>query len=355
MLSGASSVHTIRWANALAAKGVVVHLVTQHDPVDPLLPAVVLHRFPHAKGLGYIVNGPRLKRLVHEIRPHVVNAHYASGYGTLARWVGHTPLVLNVWGSDVYQFPEEGPMQLRLLRDNLKRADKVVSTSKAMAARVREVCPGIELIDIVPFGVDTSVFRPRPDRSSESKALVVGTVKSLADTYGIDLLIEAFALLSKDLEPLPVLRLVGSGPQENELRALVQKRGLTERVTFVPRVQHDKVPSELARLDVYVALSRQESFGVAVIEASACEIPVVVSSVGGLPEVVVNDSTGFIVPGNDPASAALRIAELLASEVLRISMGKAGRAFVEKEYAWDASVVRMLAILNAAAQLRTSE
>lgn len=353
MLSGASSVHTIRWANAMAAKGVAVHLVTQHDPVDPLLPEVTVHRFPHVKGLGYIVNGPRLKRLMVELQPDVVNAHYASGYGTLARWVGRTPLVLNVWGSDVYQFPEEGPVQLRLLRDNLKRADRVVSTSKAMAARVREVCPAIAEIDVVPFGVDISVFTPQSERSKEANTLVVGTVKSLAETYGIDLLIEAFALLGKQMEPLPVLRLVGSGPQESELRALVRKKGLMDRVTFVPRVAHDKVPAELAKLDVYVALSRQESFGVAVIEASACELPVVVSNVGGLPEVVIDASTGFLVPANDPASAALRITELLASEDLRHRMGKAGRAFIEKEYGWNASVDRMLCVLKAAARRKT--
>ena len=337
----------------MATKGVAVHLVTQHDPVDPLLPEVTVHRFPHVKGLGYILNGPRLKRLVLELQPDVVNAHYASGYGTLARWVGKTPLVLNVWGSDVYQFPEEGPVQLRLLRDNLKRADRVVSTSKAMAARVREVCPAIAEIDVVPFGVDTAVFRPKPEQATERKALVVGTVKSLADTYGIDLLIEAFSLLSKDMEPLPILRLVGSGPQEEELRALVQKKGLTDRVTFVPRVAHDKVPDELAKLDVYVALSRQESFGVAVIEASASELPVVVSNVGGLPEVVVDASTGYLVPANDPASAALRIAELLASEDLRGRMGKAGRLFVEQDYGWNASVDRMLGVLHAAVRRKT--
>ena len=272
----------------------------------------------------------------------------------MARWeVKHRwPQCL---GERCVPISEEGPVQLRLLRDNLERADRVVSTSKAMAVRVREVCPDIKDIVVVPFGVDTNVFRPRPKQAKDNAALVVGTVKSLADTYGIDLLIEAFALIRTEHGTLPELRLVGSGPQEAELRALVEKRGLSERVTFVPRVPHDKVPEELAKLDVYVALSRQESFGVAVIEASACELPVVVSNVGGLPEVVINASTGFLAPANDPASAAERIAELLASEELRHRMGKAGRVFVEKEYGWNASVDRMLDVLHAAARRESRE
>lgn len=353
LLSGASSVHTIRWANAFADAGLEVHLVSQHDPVDPLLPAVRVHRLPHMKGLGYVLNGPRLRALIKQVAPHVVNAHYATGYGTLAHWVGDTPLVLNVWGSDVYDFPEAGPLHRAWVRLNLRRADVLVSTSEAMAGHTHALCPERPRPTVVPFGVDVDLFRPVPSKPSAGRPLVVGTVKTLAHKYGIDLLLRAFA----QLEPGQHVQLhvVGGGPQEAELRTLAGSLGVADRVRFIPRVPHDRVPAVLNDLDVFVALSRldSESFGVAVIEASACGLPVVVADVGGLPEVVAHGDTGLVVPREDPAAAAGAIHQLLADAALRERMGRAGRALVQQRYVWADCVQRMCSVLEQASRRGT--
>lgn len=351
LLSGASSVHTIRWANAFAQQpGMEVHLVSQHDPIDALGPAVVFHRLPHLKGAGYITNGPRLRALVRRLKPGVVNVHYATGYGTLAHWVGDVPLVLNVWGSDVYDFPDEGAIHRRLVQRNLRRADRLVSTSEAMADRVQALCPELPRATVVPFGVDTDLFRPSATRPVNER-LVVGTVKVLASKYGIDTLMHAFARVVQHHGADAGLRLVGEGPQEQELRALAERSGLGGRIAFIPRVAHERVPDELARFDVYAALSRldSESFGVAVIEASACGLPVVVSDAGGLPEVVRDGVTGLVVRRDDPLAAAKAIAGLLADPALRTRMGDAGRAHVQERYQWAHCVARMCSVLRGAA------
>lgn len=347
LLSGASSVHTIRWANAFHRRGEEVHLVTQHDPIDKLDAGVWLHRLPHHHGAGYLTNQGRLRSLVRELGVDVVNAHYATGYGTLARAVMAVPLVLNVWGSDVYDFPECGPLHRALVRRNLRRADKVVSTSHAMARRTAAICPGIGTITVVPFGVDMDLFQPRGTVEA-GHAPVIGTVKSLAPKYGIDTLIEAFALLVP-AHPGLRLRIVGSGPQETELKELSVSLGVGDRIDWVGRVGHAEVPDELRKMDVYAALSKldSESFGVAVIEASACGVPVVVSDVGGLPEVVVQDATGFVVPRSDPSAAAQKIELLLYSPEIRERMGGSGRKHVLSHYEWDNCVDRMLEVLRS--------
>ncbi len=355
LLSGASSVHTVRWANAFALSGHEVHLVTQHDPVDPLGAGVYVHRFPHYHGAGYYLNSCRLRNLVRELAVDVVNAHYATGYGTLARAVGGVPLVLNVWGSDVYDFPEGGPLHRALVRRNLRRADRVVSTSHAMADRTRGICPGLKDITVVPFGVDTDLFRPSETTPGPRKGLLLGTVKTLAPKYGVDTLIDAFALLSPK-HPGLRLRIVGTGPQEGELKARAERHGIADKVDWCGRVPHAGVPEELWKLDVYAALSKldSESFGVAVIEASACGVPVVVSDVGGLPEVVEEGVTGFVVPRNSATAAAERINALLGSPELRAAMGKAGVKHVKERYEWDFCLDRMLAVLRETVQLRNS-
>jgi glycosyltransferase involved in cell wall biosynthesis len=97
-------------------------------------------------------------------------------------------------------------------------------------------------------------------------------------------------------------------------------------------------------IDISVIVSNQESFGVSVIEAGACENPVVVSNVGGLPEVVEDGVTGIIVPAKNPIATADAIEKLILDKSLRESMGKAGRKRVEALYKWENNVEQMMEI-----------
>lgn len=347
LLAPGNSVHAQRWANAFAARGSTVHLITQHTPLPGMDPRVVLHVLPHRAGLGYFTNGPRVRRLLRHLVPDVVNAHYATGYGTLARWCKPFPLVLNVWGSDVYDFPTKSALHRWWLCGNLQNADRVVSTSETMADRTRSICPVLARPAVVPFGVDLALFKPMPRTAGTSAPLVVGTVKTLAHKYGIDLLLRAFALLVGDAGfPQVRLRIVGNGPQCKELKQLAADLGIADRVDMAEGVAHGRVPEELHKLDVYVALSRAESFGVAVVEASACGLPVVVSDAGGLPEVVQDGVTGYVVPGGDPPGAADQLRQLLADRALRERMGAQGVRLVHERYEWGYCVDRMLEVLR---------
>jgi glycosyltransferase involved in cell wall biosynthesis len=109
-------------------------------------------------------------------------------------------------------------------------------------------------------------------------------------------------------------------------------------------VPHTEVPNELAKIDIYVALSRMdsESFGVAIIEASAAGRPVVVSDAGGLPEVAVEGKTGFVVPRENPVAAAGALERLIFDPELRHKMGVAGQQHVAENYSWDVCIMKMV-------------
>lgn len=351
LLSGASSIHTIRWANGLAEAGLEVHVISQQPQLEPMDARVQVHILPFRGVLGYFTMVPAVKKLLKSIKPDIVNAHYASGYGTTARLVGCHPWLLSVWGSDVYDFPYASPLHKWLVRKNLLAADGVASTSICMADQTYSIAPKLNDIAITPFGVDTvyydSLTTSLTNRDTAAP-ITIGTVKSLAPKYGIDTLIEAFGILLKSLPQTHPeiakslrLRLVGGGPQEAELKALTKQLDISERIDFVGRVDSSKVPIELEKLDIYVALSRQESFGVAIIEAGAADRPVVVSDAGGLPEVVLNGQTGIVVPKENPQAAADAIAKLVLDRELRIQMGSAGKAHVVSVYDWSACITTM--------------
>lgn len=356
LLAPANSIHTQRWFLSLCERGHAVTLVSQHQPISSRCPPNGnIQILPYSGKKGYFLNALAVRRIVKELTPDLINAHYASGYGTTAALVGYRPTLLSVWGSDVFDFPYESWWKLWLIRWNLRRASALASTSRIMAQQVKRLIPDKhQEIFITPFGVDTTNFLPKSFQNLDT--LTIGTVKSLSEKYGIDTLIHAFAQLRADdhigkagLKDRLRLLIVGDGPQRDALERLTQELGVAGFTRFIGAVDHDSVPEWLNCLDIYVAASRfdSESFGVAILEASACELPVVVSDAGGLPEVVDEGESGFIVPRDRPDLLADCLRRLSLNPALRLSLGTKGRQLVKKIYSWDVCVDKMINIYQS--------
>jgi len=203
--------------------------------------------------------------------------------------------------------------------------------------------PGVPVRQ-VPFGVDCSRFRP-PQGRARTSAFRVGFVKSLAPVYGPDVLVRAMRLVV-DAIPHARLVMVGEGQLRNALGRMASELGIEDRVEFLGRLTNAEVPHAMAGFDVLVNCSHAESFGVVVLEASACGIPVVATRVGGVPEVCRHGETGLLVPPNDVDALAEAIIRLARDPELREEMGRAGRAFVLQNHAWQNDVDRMLGLLE---------
>lgn len=351
LLSDANSVHTQKWVKGLIAMEVriAVFSLQAHDGVfysqfseDQLIlkSAALVKRSTELGKAAYLKAVPAVRRLVREFSPDLVHAHYATSYGLLGALSGFKPLIISVWGSDVFDFPEKSFLHRFLLKKILAKSTLIASTSECMATRVAHLVGNSMRIAITPFGVDLMRFSPNQmDSVSGNSLITIGTVKTMHHHYGIDTLIRAFAVCKKKIANLPEgqskslrLLIAGDGPDILALRILCQDLGIGEFTDFIGSVPNSEVPAILARIDVFVALSRKESFGVAVVEASAMAIPVVVSDVGGLPEVVLNRKSGIVVPVDNPEAAATAIMELVENPDLRSQYGKAGRIYVSERY-----------------------
>jgi L-malate glycosyltransferase len=360
LLSDINSIHTRRWATALREKGLEVgifsftRLVGKGDAYKGI--EVFSHGIPdkfleglNVRGkLRYFTSLSRLKKVIRSFKPDILHAHYAYNYGTLGALSGFHPFILSVWGSDIYKFPKGSRMKEWLIRRNLEKADRILSTSHAMAEETRKYTD--KNIDVTPFGIDLSKFRPYPvEREFPEGSIVIGTTKALEKIYGIEFLVEAFGRVRKAHRGLSLKLLICSnGSQETMLREKVHNLGLEEDVAFIGNVPHEQIPDWLNKMDIYAAPSVSESFGVAIIEASACEIPVVVSDVGGLKEVVHDGVTGFRVPQGDMDKAIEAFTRLIIDPGLRKEMGKNGRERVRKLYDWNDNVNTMITIYQQA-------
>ena len=136
----------------------------------------------------------------------------------------------------------------------------------------------------------------------------------------------------------------GEGSQKNYLQNLINEKNLSDIITLKGKIPYGFVPEALNSFDVFCALSNNESFGVAVIEAMAMEKPVVVSQAEGFKEIVINNKNGFIVDNNDYERISDLIFDIIADNGLMKKMGKEGRKIVEKKYNWNDNVDNMISI-----------
>tara|TARA_B100000242_G_scaffold37677_1_gene22484 strand:+ start:135 stop:1241 length:1107 start_codon:yes stop_codon:yes gene_type:complete len=343
-LSSGASVHTIRWVNSLSKKSnITINLVSQQKLVDNLSEKVIFNLLPFRGSLGYILNIFKLKKIIKDWEPDLIHASYASGYGFTANLLNFHPLVLSVWGSDIFEFPRKSYIHRKLIELNLNNADVISSTSFVMAKEINNLVKNKKVV-ITPFGIDINQFKNNKTLKKE-EIITIGTIKNLSKIYGIDILIKGFAiaykkLIKKDLALAKKMRLkiVGSGDQKQILLDLISSLNLKDIVSLKDRVKHNLVPLEMEEISIFCALSRQESFGVAVLEASALGIPVIVSNKGGLPEVVINEKTGLIIDNLNPECASKAIIRLVRDYEFRRFLGSNGREFVSKKYNWNDSL-----------------
>ena len=204
------------------------------------------------------------------------------------------------------------------------------------AAAMQKIAPGI---DIEHFrAVDATALRQYLGLTNKKVIISVGR---LVHRKGQDFLIESMPQILKQV-PDAHLLLVGQGPYRERLEKLVNKHSLRNSVSFIGRIQYKDLPGYICVGDIFVMPSRSrfaglevEGLGIVYLEASACGLPVIAGASGGAPDAVIEGVTGFVVDGTKTEQIAKRAIQLLLDEKLRISMGSAGRAWIEKEWRWQ--------------------
>lgn len=357
-LADGNSIHTKKWINALLAEGHVIHLFSlntfdvdeyrtnQHTFTYDICDVSQRNSaFAGLNKLNYLNVLPKIKKCIKKFKPEILHAHFASSYGLLGALSGFHPLIISVWGYDVFSFPKISRFHRKIIEFNFNKSDKVLSTSHVMAKETA-LYVSKEII-VTPFGIDLELFKTKKMKENtflpfDASDIVIGSAKPLEKIYGIDDLIKAFALLLEKFPQQPLkLCIAGDGQEEGSLKALSKDLGIADKVLFIGKIKHQDMPKLLHSIDIFSALSIEESFGVAVIEASACAKPVVVSNAAGLMEVVEHKKTGIIVNKHDPISAAKALESLVLDPILRENLGKAGRERVERLYDWKQNLIQM--------------
>lgn len=337
-LSDASSVHTKKWCKFFSSRGYDIHVISLNDGV---IEGATVHSLAlkvddikkdssYKKG-AYLKNIFKVKKLVKEIKPDILHAHYASSYGILGSLCNFKPYILSVWGSDIYDFPKQNILFEQIIKYNLKKAELIFSTSKAMATETNKYTS--KEIIVTPFGVDTNKFKRLNNEKDSKEYITIGTIKTLEKKYGIDYLIKAFALLCEKGHNIR-LEIYGTGSEENNLRKLTKELEVEDKVLFGGYIKEEQVINKFNSFDLAVFPSTldSESFGVAAVEAEACGVPVVISDTPGLMEATKPGYTSLVAKKKDYKDLADKIERFLVDKELRVQFSNNAIKYVEDNY-----------------------
>ncbi len=260
------------------------------------------------------------------LHAHYAIPHAASAYLAREMLGGGRPRVLTtLHGTDITLVGSQ-PSFADIVAFSINRSDGVTAVSEALRRQTLETFAVEKDIHVIYNFVDPDEFRRRPDQALLNRFAPGGErvlihVSNFRPTKRVDRVVEIFARVARRVPA--VLLMVGDGPDLGLARRLGHEHGLAERLFFLGK--QDQVVPLLSIADVLLLPSAHESFGLVALEAMACEVPVVASRLGGLPELVADGQCGYLVPQDDLEAMAERAVALLQDADLRRSMGRAGR------------------------------
>ena len=342
---GGSGVVATELAKSLASRGHEVHLISTDPPfrLGEFHAGLRFHQvetptYPLFREPQYILS--LANTVVQVARAHaldIIHAHYAVPHATaayLAREVlraGRTPrvpsVVTTLHGTDITLVGND-PSYSEIVAFSIGQSDAVTAVSESLRASTRSELGVQRDIAVIPNFLDCAIhrrmrvaeLRRRFDEGDERTKIVIH-ISNFRPVKRIGAVIHVFDRIRRKV-PARLL-LVGDGPELVPAQRLAQSLGIS-RLVHAAGAQQDVLPL-LSIADVFLLPSAQESFGLAALEAMACEVPVVASNVGGLPEVIEHGVTGFLHDPDDLVGMA-------ASAVAVLTEANVHRAIVQAAY-----------------------
>lgn len=287
-------------------------------------------------------------------KPDVLHGHWAIPTGpaivAAARKL-KVPSVITMHGGDVYVNKAEGydfPTRWYVkpvLKWTLRNASALTAISDDCVNHALRAGALKEDISLIMNGADLRRFSPAPAGSSPHRygPNMIFACRQLFPRKGVRFLVSAAAAL-RPRHPDLQLVIAGDGFERAELEKQAHDLGIGDVTTFLGWIANADLADYFRACAVSVIPSLEEGFGIPAAEAMGCEVPVVASDAGGLPEVVEHGVTGLVVPKGDVPALTAAIDKLLSDPALRESMGKAGRVRALARFDWARSAEKFVAL-----------
>lgn len=338
---GGSGVVATELGMELAARGHEVHFISYAPPfrLDASSDRIHFHEvevatyplFDHppyalalAVKMGEVAESAQLDLLhVHYAIPHSVSALLARSMAASRK--ATLPFITTLHGTDITLVGADRSY-LPITRFSIEQSDGVTTISTYLKERTQREFDIKRPIEVIPNFVNCDVYRRhempelRAEWAPEGEPVLMH-LSNFRPVKRVPDVVEIFALVREKMRAKLVL--IGDGPDRGAAEWLVRQKGLAHDVHFLGK--QDRVYDKLSQADLFLLPSDLESFGLAALEAMACEVPVIASRVGGLPEVVKHGADGYLVEPRDVATAGKHAIEILSRSDRGREMGKKAR------------------------------
>jgi N-acetyl-alpha-D-glucosaminyl L-malate synthase BshA len=355
---GGSGIVATELAKCLAMRGHDIHIVSREQPfrLGDDEPGVVFHRvatpsYPLFREPQYLLSlSTKIIELSRAVDLDIIHAHYAIPHAAAAYLAKHVlagtgrarvpKVVTTLHGTDITLVGSDRSYA-ETIGFCIDQSDGVTAVSESLKADTYKGLPVHTDIQVIPNFLDCSLHHRveaaglRARLGPENHAIVIH-VSNYRPVKRIPVVIEVFARVRRSVPCTLVL--VGDGPELTHGLEIARDLGVAEDVKAVG--EQGDVRSFLSAADVFLLPSATESFGLAALEAMACEVPVIASRVGGLPEVIESGVSGYLHDPNDLDGMAATGVALLSDVELRRTIGTAGRDVVRGRYCSDRIVPR---------------
>ena len=245
------------------------------------------------------------------------------------------------WGSDVLVNADRTPLWRWVARVTLRRADMVIGDSRAVREKVRQLAdyPDDRIVTY-PWGIDLETFKPAPTRlllrqqlGWQDKRVILST-RSWEPLYGIDVLLQAFAEIVRQL-PDARLLLMGDGTLAPKVRRFIRKNGLSQFVHLTGQVPREQIVDYFNLADIYVSSALSDGTSISLLEAMACALPVVVTDIPGNREWISPGVNGWLAKPGEASSLASVLLHTLGDSSRWAQMGQANLAIARERADWN--------------------
>lgn len=351
-LSIGRHIHTERWIRWFSERGHECHLLTvQPGPVE----GVTVHDITSSvgpKSLRYALSLVKVRRLLKQIRPDLLNTHFLTGYGYWGRFSGFHPNVLTVWGDDVYVTPFENGLKNRLARMALADCDALTGDSTDILAMADGLGADPDRSFRVLWGVDFEIFKPGPDLEWRRKLgfgdddLLYFSPRSYTQPYyNIDTVIEAAALV-KDREPRARFLFSGYEGDPGPFERRATEAGIGDVMTMLGRLPHHEFATALKSCDVFISVPSVDATAVSLLEAMSCARGIIISSLPSSMEWIQDGESGLVVAPRDPQALADAMMRFARDPGFLVTAGKEALVTARQVAGFPTNMEYVLAIFD---------
>ncbi|SDM86435.1 N-acetyl-alpha-D-glucosaminyl L-malate synthase BshA [Siphonobacter aquaeclarae] len=331
---GGSGVVATELGKALAKNGHRVHFITYSQPTrldffnenvfyhEVFIPSYPLFQHPPyelalSSKMVEVVKNHQLDLLhVHYAIPHASAAYMAK---QILRTQGITiPVITTLHGTDITLVGKD-PSFEPVVTFSINASDGVTAVSESLRRDTYEQFAVEREIEVIPNFIDLERFQKQKKDHFKMAIAPLGEkillhISNFRKVKRIEDILRMFAILRKEM--CVKLLLIGDGPERAGLEKMAREMGISQDIRFLGKL--DAIEEVLSIADLFVMPSEKESFGLAALEAMACEVPVISSNAGGIPEVNIQGKTGFISEVGDYEDMARNAAFVLQDEQLPV-------------------------------------